>query len=139
MLVRWHPMMLDYAGGPVMASEHVINVTDYPDAQELLLACDCVISDYSSIVFDAMLLRMPVFLFTPDYEQYRKEQGFYLEREAYPFSYGDDTEAVCRSMEAFDPEEYLKKVEAFSARMGLCENGSATEQACGIIMEHIGG
>lgn len=43
---------------------------------ELLNAFDLMISDYSSIVFDYLLLDRPVVYLIPDYEEYRASKGF---------------------------------------------------------------
>ena len=43
---------------------------------EILNAFDVMISDYSSIVFDYLLLDRPVIYLIPDYEEYRSQRGF---------------------------------------------------------------
>lgn len=63
--------------GPV-ASEQVVDVTSYQSLEELMLAADVLISDYSSILHDWALLKRPAVLFTPDLAYYRDaERGFY--------------------------------------------------------------
>jgi len=52
--------------------ERLINVTDYPDPQDLMFAADIMISDYSSAPIDFMLLNRTIFLYMPDYEEYTK-------------------------------------------------------------------
>ena len=135
-LVRFHPV-IQSAARFFSFSQDVINVTDYPDSQELIAAADCVISDYSSIVFDAAFLKKPVFLFTPDYEQYAEEIGFYIGLDEYPFSYGSDTESVCANILRYDHNEYLRKVQSFMEKVELTETGNATEEAVRIIQEEL--
>lgn len=84
-LVRWHPLFAS------MLSEQSINVhpnaidtTSYPDVQELLKACDAVMSDYSSILFDAALLDIPCFTFATDFEAYKADRGTYYDMEELP-------------------------------------------------------
>lgn len=43
---------------------------------ELLNAFDAMISDYSSIAFDYLLLNRPIIYLIPDYEEYTSERGF---------------------------------------------------------------
>jgi CDP-glycerol glycerophosphotransferase len=67
------------------AAEGILDVSDFPDATELLLAVDVLITDYSSAVFDFALTGRPVVFFTPDLETYRDDvRGFSIdfEREA---------------------------------------------------------
>ncbi len=49
------------------------------DTQELLYITDILITDYSSIYCDFLLLNRPVLLFTYDYKKYEKERGFYYD------------------------------------------------------------
>lgn len=51
------------------------------DTEELLLISDVVISDYSSIIFDAQSLGKEVFLLCKDMDDYRKNRGLYREFE----------------------------------------------------------
>lgn len=51
------------------------------DIQELLLLSDALITDYSSMIFDYLLINRPILLFTYDLETYKKERGMYYEFE----------------------------------------------------------
>lgn len=55
----------------------VIDVTDYPDINDLTLASDAAILDYSSLRFDYGLTQNPMIYFIPDYADYAsKTRGF---------------------------------------------------------------
>ena len=59
-----------------MGSERfTIDATDYPDMQELLAVSDCLISDYSSCIWDYSIMGKPIYLYTPDVDEYDKERG----------------------------------------------------------------
>ncbi|WP_165384205.1 CDP-glycerol glycerophosphotransferase family protein [Leucobacter triazinivorans] len=47
------------------------------EIQELLLISDVVVSDYSSVIFDAMAIDVPFVLYTPDLEQFEEFRGVY--------------------------------------------------------------
>ena len=51
------------------------------DANELLSIVDILITDYSSIAFDFMVLDKPIIYFIYDYEEYKQERGLYFEIE----------------------------------------------------------
>lgn len=53
-------------------------------SEELLPVADIVITDYSSILFDAMIYKHPLILFTPDFEEYMDSRGFYLDYNTLP-------------------------------------------------------
>ena len=61
-------------------SKFIIDVSDYPDINDLLLAADILISDYSSIMFDFSILEKPMMLYSPDLDVYRDiVRGFYTD------------------------------------------------------------
>ena len=64
----------------------VVDVTDYPDIQELMMISDVAITDYSSWIYDYVLSRKPGFIFATDIEEYNTERGFYYPIRVYSFS-----------------------------------------------------
>jgi len=60
--------------------DNIIIPDSYLDPQELLLAADVLISDYSSIIFEFLLTgNKPVISFPYDLEFYQKERGLYYD------------------------------------------------------------
>lgn len=53
-------------------------------SEELLPVADVVITDYSSILFDAMIYKHPLILFVPDLDEYLDNRGFYLDYNTLP-------------------------------------------------------
>lgn len=60
----------------VAREDRCVDVTSH-EIQELLLAADVVVSDYSSLVFDAEAVGKPVFLYAPDQLQFERDRGLY--------------------------------------------------------------
>ncbi|MBV9830893.1 MAG: CDP-glycerol glycerophosphotransferase family protein, partial [Marmoricola sp.] len=61
---------------------HVQDVTLYPDINDLFLASDALITDYSSVMFDYATLDRPMIFLVPDLQDYRdKVRGFYFDFE----------------------------------------------------------
>jgi CDP-glycerol glycerophosphotransferase len=52
---------------------------DTMDITELLTACDLLITDYSSVMFDFLLLDRPIVLHIPDYAVYEQHRGLYFD------------------------------------------------------------
>lgn len=98
LLVKTHPNeTLDPDSVP---SERVVCLPETADSHLLLPHADALISDYSSVVFDYLLLDRPLVFYAPDLEEYRAERGFY-------FDYGEVTPGpVARS-----PSALLRSVE----------------------------
>jgi CDP-glycerol glycerophosphotransferase len=72
-LVKCHinqQLMLDT---PFIQSGHIIDICNYkqlPDLQKILLNADILITDYSSVSIDALLLDIPCIYITSDIEEY---------------------------------------------------------------------
>jgi CDP-glycerol glycerophosphotransferase len=82
LLVRGHA---NTAAAPTVRGERVVDVTTYPDAAELYLAADVLVSDYSSAVFDFALTDKPIVLLAPDLEEYQLgNRGLYVDLAGDP-------------------------------------------------------
>jgi teichoic acid ribitol-phosphate primase len=78
-LVRLHPFIRDRAGlGPALR-DFAIDVSDWPDMNELMLVSDILVTDYSSAIYEFALLGRPIVFFAPDQEAYVRERGFYMD------------------------------------------------------------
>ena len=125
-LLKWHPVLIPFLKGRTMP-EGVIDATDYPDMQELIMATDLMLSDYSSCLFDAALREIPCFTYATDFERYKSERGVYYEMEELPFPYARNNDELMHNIETFDQKDYLDKWEAFKERTGLHETGHAAK------------
>lgn len=83
LVYKLHPIeQTAFAGRRYALNDRCLELTDEMlfDADlrydEILNAFDLMISDYSSIVFDFLLLNRPVVYLLPDYEEYTSERGF---------------------------------------------------------------
>ena len=76
-------------------SDAARDVSDWPDVTALLLACDMLITDYSSIGGDFMLLNRPVIYYQPDLEDYlSKDRKLYFDVDASPLMAVHDEAAL---------------------------------------------
>ncbi|MEU9114206.1 CDP-glycerol glycerophosphotransferase family protein [Streptomyces sp. NPDC048483] len=98
LLVRSHPLVADRLpalpralgssptsrGTPVApVAPFALDVSDHPDATELLLAADVLVTDYSSLAADFANTGRPMLFLTPDLPHYRDTlRGFTLDFEA---------------------------------------------------------
>ncbi|HHG6298025.1 TPA: CDP-glycerol glycerophosphotransferase family protein, partial [Streptococcus pneumoniae] len=60
------------------------------DIQELLLVTDVLVSDYSSVIFDAVSIGLPFVLYTSDQASFEKSRGVYpdIRSDLYSYSAG---------------------------------------------------
>lgn len=108
MLIRLHPRMASKAKEIIPDSDKFINASKFLDMQDLVVAADMMISDYSSCVTDFMLTRRPAFLYVPDLDYYLEKRGMYFTMEELPFPYAKTTEELMEVMETFDAEKYKR-------------------------------
>ncbi|MFJ7419201.1 CDP-glycerol glycerophosphotransferase family protein [Streptomyces uncialis] len=65
-------------------SGRVVDVSSYDPVEELLLAADGLITDYSSIMFDYAGLDRPIVIYADDWETYATTRGVYFDLTAQP-------------------------------------------------------
>ncbi|MET7369856.1 bifunctional glycosyltransferase family 2 protein/CDP-glycerol:glycerophosphate glycerophosphotransferase [Streptomyces sp. NPDC005566] len=59
--------------------DRVVDVTGHPRVEELFLAADGLITDYSSLMFDYACLDRPIITYAPDWAAYRAARGTYVD------------------------------------------------------------
>lgn len=92
-----------------------IDVSSYPNVNELYYVSDLLISDYSSAIFDFGLLGRPVISFAKDHEVYMKETGLYMSDwdKRIPHGVMTTDDQVITFIEKIDYEEESKKSKQF--------------------------
>ena len=108
-LIRLHPNVAE-SNTIFKFDEEIVNVTYYPDIQELLLISDYLITDYSSTLFDFINLNKPVFLVTLDIEKYKNERGLVDDYFNLPFSNSHSNSEFINVIKNFNIDEYNKKI-----------------------------
>lgn len=134
LLYRFHHMLYA-AGRNLKFYEDGINVTFYPDVQELLVAADVLITDYSSIMWDFSLQRKPVFLYQNDEEDYADKPGFYVDPSEWPYIKACAEQEFLAGIRNFDEKKYVHDVDYFLEKYGSCDDGYASERVVQRIMD----
>jgi CDP-ribitol ribitolphosphotransferase len=105
----------------------VIDVSDYPEVNELMLVSDVLVTDYSSVVFEFALLKRPMAFFAPDTNTYEEERGLYFDyRATMPGPVFERTEDLAEYLRegVFD----VARVEAFARTWFDVADGHASER-----------
>ena len=128
LLIRLHPNFIWYKVPAFEYSEKVMNVTSYPDMQDLLLISDVLITDYSSTMFDFHLMHRPIFLFTLDVADYQRMRGLkdWFFKVPFPFCHSNDE--LSAAIMDFDADDYRRRGLEFDKLYGNLETGTATRQ-----------
>ncbi|MEU2611890.1 bifunctional glycosyltransferase family 2 protein/CDP-glycerol:glycerophosphate glycerophosphotransferase [Micromonospora sp. NPDC007271] len=62
----------------------VLDVSDHDRVEDLYLAADVLVTDYSSAMFDYAVLDRPIVVYAPDWDAYRVTRGVYFDLIAEP-------------------------------------------------------
>lgn len=118
--------------------DSVLDACEYPDMQELMAASDIGVSDYSSWVFDYMLMGRPCFLYATDIREYENDRGFYYPLSTTPFPIADCNEAMVQQFLSFDEETYRIRTKEFLEEKGCMEDGKAAARIAEKVRECLG-
>jgi CDP-glycerol glycerophosphotransferase len=105
----------------------VRDVSDHPSVEELMLAANVLVTDYSSIMFDYAVLDRPIVVHAPDWDVYRTLRGTYFDlmNEAP----GPVTKAEAEVVDAVRSGDRAAEARAaFRARFCSLEDGRAAER-----------
>lgn len=120
---RYHPNVSEIERAE---NDSAIDATHYPDMQELLIAAEVLITDYSSTMFETIYNpRKVCFLYADDLSEY--DRGFYFDVKTLPFSFSQNMDELEKNILGFDREEYLKKT------MGQKKLFGFLEKPCGAV------
>lgn len=104
-----------------------LDASDQREINDLLMASDVLITDYSSVIFEWALLKRPVIFHVPDLEEYQEGRSFFYPFERYIFGPTTrTTDELIRALEApkVDTEQLDRFVTDF---MSACD-GHSTER-----------
>jgi len=115
----------------VTALPTVVDVTDYPDINELTVAADVAILDYSSLRFDWALTGKPMVFFVPDLADYfGKRPPLFRFEDSAPGPWLSTTDEVAAALA--DPDALLAgqkaDIEEFNATYNQLHDGHATQR-----------
>lgn len=84
-LFRQHHFITEAAPIPAHLTDRLIDVSAFPDSNDLLLLSDVLVTDYSSIIYEFALLKRPMIFFAFDLDVYSAVRGMHRDyREVAP-------------------------------------------------------
>ncbi len=118
--------------------DRLIDVSGYPDMNELIAASDMFLTDYSSSIFESAIMKQPSFLFAEDEKEYVQDRGnlmFRLEDMPFPVAY--DMDGLESRIANFDLRQYEKSLEQFMSMLGIFEDGNASGRVVDFMEERV--
>ncbi|MEV3860474.1 bifunctional glycosyltransferase family 2 protein/CDP-glycerol:glycerophosphate glycerophosphotransferase [Streptomyces sp. NPDC050095] len=133
LLVRGH-YFYGSAASPLASlrrTGRVIDVSGYDPVEELCLAADVLITDYSSIMFDYANLDRPIISYADDWETYAKTRGVYFDLMEEPPGHVARTQEELEELlvtDAWHDEASTKARTHFRRRFCDFDDGNASER-----------
>ncbi|MEU6660092.1 bifunctional glycosyltransferase family 2 protein/CDP-glycerol:glycerophosphate glycerophosphotransferase [Streptomyces sp. NPDC046821] len=133
LLVRGH-YFYDRGASPLNALHRdgsIIDVSDHDSVEELALASDALVTDYSSLMFDYANLNRPILVFADDWETYATTRGVYFDiTEEAPGVVArtqDELQEALLSGE-WQGAEAARRLDRFRERFCEFDDGNAAER-----------
>ncbi|GGX08160.1 glycosyl transferase [Streptomyces malachitofuscus] len=142
LVVRLHPSLADGpARGLGLAELHrrgvLIDATDEPEVQDVLLAADVLVTDYSALMFDYALLDRPIVIHADDWDAFRASRGAYVDITAEaPGHVARSYRELAWLFESgtWRDEEAARLRSVFRDRYGEFDDGRAAERVVRALM-----
>jgi CDP-glycerol glycerophosphotransferase len=84
LLMRSHYFHDRDPAAAIAAGSRVLDVSGHSSVEDLYLAADVLVTDYSSAMFDYGTLDRPIVIYAPDWDAYRLARGVYFDVTAEP-------------------------------------------------------
>ena len=134
LLLRGHA---NTAHDKAKAATGVLDVTSYPNINDLILASDVLITDYSSVMFDYCVTGKPILFLTPDLDEYRDViRGFYLDLEDIaPGPICRDNAELAEALSELVPLKlaYAARYARFVDRFASNDDGAAAQRVTEVL------
>lgn len=112
---------------PDYLKDRVINVESSKDINDLIILSDIVITDYSSVIFEAAILNKKIIMYAYDKEEYLGERDFYYDYDN--FVPGIITKSNEEIIDVINNEKFdSEKVKNFKEKFFDHSDGQATKR-----------
>lgn len=127
LLLKAHPFERGKIFIPSKYETSILNMSEL-EINDLLILSNCLITDYSSVIFEYAILNKPMIFYTPDLELYEKQvRGFY-----YPYEELVPGPIVLNEIDLLNTihngKYDLRKIEDFAKRFNGYHDGQATSR-----------
>ena len=135
-IIKHHPFVNNRVEIPQEYSKYVIDMSDNEELNDLLFITDVLITDYSSVVFEAGLLNIPMLFYAFDLQKYISSRGFYYEYDDFvPGKIVSNMNSIIKSIAKKDFES--EKIDAFKHRFFDDLDGRAGYRVANLIVDLI--
>lgn len=131
-IVKHHPFVDDRSEIPEKYADFIIDLSADSELNDLLFVTSILITDYSSVVFEAALLNIPMVFYAFDLQRYISTRGFYYEYEQLvPGKIVSTFHTLVKAIKNSDFE--VEKQEVFRTRFFDDLDGKSSERTVQLI------
>ncbi len=133
-LIKFHPFCPERFTINEKYKDYIIDLSDEDELNDLLFVTDLLITDYSSSVFEASLLNIPMLFYPYDLYQYISERDFYCDFENFvPGKIAFTREELTQAVIDGDFEEY--KIEPFKHKFFTSLDGKSSQRVADAVIK----
>jgi len=135
-LMRLHPNLLQVINTDTLINEDFVkNASHYSDMQELMVASDMLITDYSSTMYEFSLMNKPCFLYMPDKETY--DRDLYFNLSDIPFAQSSNLSELISEIKNYCDQKYQQQIHTFiDTNFGLYKQTNGSAKVCEWMKHH---
>ena len=132
-IIKHHPFVNNRVEIPAEYEGKIIDMSENEELNELLFITDVLITDYSSVVFEASLLDIPMIFYSFDLQNYIATRGFYYEYDSFvPGKIVYNMDSLIEAIENKDFES--EKIDAFKHKFFDELDGKAGQRVANLIV-----
>ncbi|MDO5448382.1 MAG: CDP-glycerol glycerophosphotransferase family protein [Clostridia bacterium] len=131
-IVKMHPFVNNKVEIPQGYENRIIDLSENSEINDLLFVTDILITDYSSVVFEASLLDIPMLFYSFDLSEYIATRDFYYEYE--PFLPGKLAQTQKELTDAILNQDFeTEKIEPFKHKFFDNLDGKSAERVASMV------
>ncbi len=132
LIVKLHPFCKERIKTDETLKNRVFDFSDRDELNDLLFITDILVTDYSSVVFEASLLDIPMLFYAFDLEEYIASRDFYYDYKSFvPGKIVKSEQELLSSIKNSDFER--EKVERFKNKFFDNTDGGSSQRAADLI------
>lgn len=135
LLIRMHPNVSKQ--GIIEFDDDIIDGSKIPDSNDAIICSDILLTDFSSMLYEASLLGKVSFRLATDYEEYVKTRPLLKIEEDMPFLISKNIDQLIEQIVTTDYADYIKKIEQFIKTISSFDQGVASIKTVDWILSNI--
>ena len=135
-LIKLHPFCQERFEIPEKYSDFIIDMSEEDELNDLLFVTDLLVTDYSSVIFEASLRDIPMMFYSFDLYDYISSRDFYYDFESFvpgKIVFSENELIACVKNQDFEQE----KVNGFKNKFFDDLDGKSSERVAHLILENL--